>query len=491
MTSVKTPTVVQVSCPRCNRVNKPGATRCADCGANLPGKPRVALAPLTTAPNLTASKLVDIESTEAKLDIMNTGDTNPERTSEIGSNADTGGLDTSVNSWLFQNPNTETETPQPSSSSFSVKLLSEKQDPIIARQCYEHTTGLLDDKEEIEYIATVDQTIQYDEKGGNYVCSVATNKRIVIYNRVATGELDLAHPDVCLWQDMDEIYFEEDPEISLRFIAISGWHVELKDLYPPQARRLYIYGVDHSERVLRNRVEQHIANQAGVPYISEPLDEGKMGRPTIGRAVGIFNPGYSGNQAQPSQSSRPRGSTGSLLDTIMRSVQASEGPTEGIMPTINVTSPNLSDPNSSQPSPVPPSDSNVHPTQQNAADTTSGGLPEGMESLTGRLPYGVEFTTGPILRPSYDPASMSGPLGNSLQTEPVAQGMPYLQPSQQPNPPQPAQSPQPAPQAKPASSLDETDVFVIRLQKLKNLVEAGLITQEDYENKKKQILEEM
>lgn len=270
MSMLKTSRTSQVSCPKCNRVNKPGATKCADCRTPLSAKLRDDFSSVNTSPDLTDVAPLDIDELVSIEDAFNGVEIVPDLSPGIGSSVDMADIDSAVDGWMLKNSQSDSRMSQ--SAGFSPKLLGDKQDPKLARKMYDHAVELLEPNEEVEYILTVDVA----ESGNGHSGAVASNRRIIIYDRLPSGEVDLDHPDTCLWQDMDDIYFEEDPEISLRFIAISGWHVELKDVHPPQARRLYIYGVDHSERVLRNRVEQHMATHAASPYISAPLGEHKM-----------------------------------------------------------------------------------------------------------------------------------------------------------------------------------------------------------------------
>lgn len=280
MSMLKTPRVTQLSCPRCSRVNKPGATRCVDCRTPLVPKGDQESGnrnqELTTSTSPDLASFASIEDAFNGVEMVQTPtDSNGSPLEmELDMELDMAGIDAEVDSWVLKNSQSEEHGNASSSArtTFSPKFLGEKQDPKIARRCFDHALTLIENKEEIEYILTVDPA----EISNNNVCAVATNRRIIVYTKSHTGDIDLANPEICLWQDMDDIYLEEDPEISLRLIAISGWHIELTDVHPPQARRLYIYGVDHSERVLRNRVEQHMATHAASPYISAPLGENKL-----------------------------------------------------------------------------------------------------------------------------------------------------------------------------------------------------------------------
>ncbi|MEO5951998.1 MAG: hypothetical protein ABIQ44_05945, partial [Chloroflexia bacterium] len=287
---IKTPEAIQLSCPRCSRVNKPGATRCADCQSLL--VPKLGNQKLETGTsdlgprNPQPATSPDVASFASIEDAFNGVEMVPTTTESNGSTIEMeqdmeldmelgmADIDAEVDSWVLKSSQSEEHGHSSSSgrATFSPKLIGEKQDPKIARRCFDHAVTIIDNKEEIEYILTVDPA----ELANNNVCAIATNRRIIVYTKSHTGDIDFDNLEACLWQDMDDIYLEEDPEISLRLIAISGWHIELTDVHPPQARRLYIYGVDHSERVLRNRVEQHMATHASSPYISAPLGENKL-----------------------------------------------------------------------------------------------------------------------------------------------------------------------------------------------------------------------
>jgi hypothetical protein len=388
-----------------------------------------------------------------------------ESASEIGSSIDMGDIDTTLDGWLLKGGQAGSPQADAPQTGFSPKLLSEKQDPKIARLCYDHAADLLLEKEEIEYIVTVDP----QEASNRHACAVATNKRVFIYNRRDRGDIDVRQPEVCFWQDMDDIYFEEEPEVSLRLMGANGWQVELRDVYPPQARRLYIYGVDHSERVLRNRVEQHLATHAGSPYVSEPLDEKKLeqalmnerdkatGAPgaTTATALPIVprKPRAETNlpeqqslasepamhpvasQPQPAlidpqageprpapgtaapnspANAQPRSGTGSVLSHVMRAVQAADAPMGGPGPFANPSNPQLSGqlqgPASSPLSGQLPPLTDTSSFMQNAV--RMGQAPEGgfaQDAMSSRL--AEPYASGPISAPAGQQPVFDNPTG--------------------------------------------------------------------------------
>jgi hypothetical protein len=246
------------------------------------------------------------------------------------------------------------------------------------------------------------------------------------------------------------------------------------------------------------------------------------------------NPHHSGPASSPLAGQLPlSGDPGGVMQNVMRMAQSQDGGfvSDGLSGRL----------------PDVPSSGPLAPGQPPVYDGMTGRLPYGFDAATGPMPwqpYDPHAASGPLanqpqqvpqvmpyLHPSqqpyvqapypyaqpdpqqygqpqygYAPNPYQYPLPQPQYGQPY--GNPYAPYGQQPPPyppppqaqPQPYLPPQPQPQPQPVNYVtqpqphlptEDGEDIVTRLQKLKLMLDAGLITDEDYQVKKVQLLEEM
>lgn len=123
------------------------------------------------------------------------------------------------------------------------KFLNEEQDPALVKQIYEKALRIMVEGEEIEYVATASKMAV----GSSFDCVVATNRRLIDYKKRMLGKIGL---DDCFWRDVRELQLKETRQgVTLIVETIQGWRLTVESLPRAQAWRLYEVGAEYNAKL--------------------------------------------------------------------------------------------------------------------------------------------------------------------------------------------------------------------------------------------------
>ncbi len=157
--------------------------------------------------------------------------------------------------------------PQPMQVIGAIKnFLDEEQDAGLVSQIYQKVVQIMTYGEEIEYIATASKTMA----GFVPDCAVATNRRLINYKKKMLGKMEL---DDCYWRDVEEVQTKEARHgVVLIVETIQGWRLTVDSLPRAQAWRLYEVGAKYNLK-LRMKLQQRLdASSASVPDVSPSFE---------------------------------------------------------------------------------------------------------------------------------------------------------------------------------------------------------------------------
>jgi hypothetical protein len=123
------------------------------------------------------------------------------------------------------------------------KFLADGQEPAIARQMYDRASQMLIDGEGIEYIAVANKAAV----GNTFECVIASNKRLIDFKKKMFGKLAV---DDCFWRDVQDFDIKEvRHDVSLTIETIQGWRLSVEGLPWAQALRLCEVGAGQNARL--------------------------------------------------------------------------------------------------------------------------------------------------------------------------------------------------------------------------------------------------
>jgi hypothetical protein len=374
-------------------------------------------------------------------------------------------------------------------------VLREEQDTALARLAYEQTSAVLIEGEEIEYIAT-------GLKGGvahHAGCAVATNKRLLVYKKKLLGKIEF---DDCFWRDVQDVQMKDGRHgLSLVIDTIQGWHVTVDALPRAQASRLHQLAYDHAEKISGKAAQQAPGDEtsASPGQITQPITSTQLAAnhpevlsgalypatrqesvPVPLRSPSASGPLKSGPLGPPREAPIQAPSHQEVLLSLLRSSREA----------------------SSQP--LTHAAAFHAPPQTEAKEIV-------FEERTSQSLVGVRAYV-----PSYQSATPSGPLqtrlagaaGGSAPLKPAGEVAPADPPRSQAQEPTaevaknnsngsvpngirpPGATPSPVPRAVALSDPipHSPEDPVRKMKQLKEMLDSGLITSEDYESKKAEIL---
>jgi hypothetical protein len=424
----------QISCSNCNAANPWGSPYCARCGAQLGelhGPSALAPAPIIEA----ASR--------------------------------------------FSSPVLQEETPH-----FQDSFLSEGQDPMLAKSTFERAAGIMISGEAIEYVATANKAM-----GHTPDCVVATNKRIMLYKKRAFGKLEL---DDMFWRDLEGVQMKEGRNgVLLIFDSIQGWQIVAENLPKSQAWRLNEIALKNGERLAAKAEEAQPQQQTQAPAASAPVAvpavpaahgaaQAPASAPVAATAPRQFIYADPAAAVQPAQAAAFHASPPAQAEVVVLDTQT----TQPVLRTPAEASP------ASTPAPRPV------PAQPAATRPASGPLTPQAKPATAAAPRPAAPATAPGVPAQPSAVQATTPLKT---TSPLQPGAGQNQPKMGSGPlsSRLAQAPAPAPQRNLTTSpisapLSEAQVshddLVRKMKQLKELLEADLITREEYDSKKAEIL---
>jgi hypothetical protein len=353
---------------------------------------------------------------------------------------------------------------------FAKTFTSEGQDPALAKQVHDKASQILTNGEQIEYIATGNRVTV----GAMPECAVATNKRLIVCRKKMLGKLEL---DDCSWRDVEDAVLSDGRHgWTLKVSTIQGWPLAVEALPEAQAIRLHEHAMKFSER-LRNRLGQAAAtNTQPVP----PVQQSQETVPQLPDIAAVAQPIRQMPTTPPSGPLQPQ--------QVPAARQSGPLPAPPVVPT---NAPSYMPASSAYEGALPPAQRQQTPVQAMPAAAAFQGPPQAgpqIVDLAQRAPQPLPGT-GPFA------TRQSAPLnGNELPTRPMTgplQGVPQSAPAGT-NGANPAGIPRPIPAAANATRANQgkaaTDDPVRKMKQLKEMLEAGLITEADFQQKKLDIL---
>ncbi len=238
MASLKIP--LQVNCSNCAASNLPGSPHCNSCGAPIAGVPQA-------------------QQQQEERPI-------------------TGGLTTQASGSLQ-------------------KFVADGQDPALVKQVYEKTLQVLTGGEEIEYVAVANKAAVASTPDS----AVSTNKRLIVYRKKRFGKLEA---DDIFWRDVRNIEMKDDRMgASLACESVQGWRLKVEALPSDQARHIYDLGMQYSDRV-RSSLGQQMAAAASVapPTVADTSQQAGVSQPLVLSAEQVHEqtqPAYYAEIGQP------------------------------------------------------------------------------------------------------------------------------------------------------------------------------------------------
>lgn len=403
----------------------------------------------------------------------------------------------------------------PSFEAVKRKLLHEDQDLALSKICHDKALDVLISEEEIAYIATGSKA----GLGHQPDCAVATNKRLLVFKKKMLGKLEF---EDSFWRDISDVQMKDGRHgIMLVVDTIQGWQMTIDALDRAQASRLYQVARDHCERLnVKPATDEPSLGQETRPITSTHLasapiwePSGPLEPPTLTQ-VEQPSPAVD-SQASPSRASGP-------LKPLPLAARSNSGKLHGITTSGPLQSGPLG-PSGEEPIAVPSHQEVLQNLLRSSRERESQPLAqaaafhappqaESREVLFEERVVQPSPTPGGNnvagSRPVYSSAPLasglnrSGPLKPSdgaKPTIPLKPGEPG--PSQRSAlnngaPPQSARASGPlangAPPARPTSgplpASGTQDDPVHKMMQLKQMLDAGLINEEDYQSKKADIL---